>query len=59
MKHPETRQAILFNTIQIHRSTRGGKFTLFSTILHLIALYQDFRLAQQEKDYFFNEINDL
>ncbi len=38
---------------------RGSKFTLFSTNLHLFALYQDFDLAQQRNDYFFNEIKDL
>jgi len=41
------------------QKSSGKKIALFTTILHFIALYQDFSFWQPLYSVFFNEINDL
>jgi len=58
-KHLETQKISLITNTRGHAKSSGQKIALFTTILHLIALYQDFCVAQALESSFFNEINDL
>jgi hypothetical protein len=59
MKHLETQKISLITNTRWHAKSSGQKIALFTTILHFIALYQDFCVAQALEPRFFNEINDL
>jgi hypothetical protein len=58
-KHLETQKFLDHKQYTGMQKSSGKKIALFTTILHFIALYQDFSFWQPLYSVFFNEINDL